>query len=103
LEASLTEVFPHLEYPTAEEFVQAILMKYSIAKDRDASQTKIVIRLHPQDWSYYYELQQSIARLLPEESKRPCIDLTLTDSSQRSVEKSIGIAGGTGPLTVTDA
>jgi aspartate/glutamate racemase len=99
LNNNLVSLFSSTSSLTSEKFVSAVLQKYAIEKGKDASHTHIVLRLHPRDWEFYFNLQQEIAKLLPEESKRPTIDLTLTATLANSVETSIGISGGTGPLS----
>ena len=80
-------------------FTSDFLKEHAIAKGKDVSHQKITLRLSPANWKHYYILQQEIAKLIPEESKRPTLDLTLTAATGNSYGSSIGIAGGTGPLS----
>jgi aspartate/glutamate racemase len=82
-----------------EDEVKKLIATYGLEKGKDASDTIILLRLLPQNWRVYVALQEKIADLIPQEEHRPTIDLTLTHSSAAQVKKSIGIAGGTGPLS----
>jgi aspartate/glutamate racemase len=82
-----------------ETFVDRVLERYSIREGENYASTLITLRLRPEEWEYYYMLQHEIAKRIPDENKRPTIDLTITASLKDRVLKSVGIAGGTGPLS----
>lgn len=66
-------------------------------KSGDCSRKLIKLRLPPSQFQNYVELQKKIAEIIPDESYRPTIDLTLTLASGTPT-KSIGLLGGMGPL-----
>jgi len=84
------------------EFVRLVLKKYSILKGHNCASALINLRLKVSEWHYYPLLQEKIAELIPLENQRPTIDLTLTESKENNVPESVGIAGGTGPLSDSD-
>ena len=81
------------------EFVSRILKTYSIEKNSNCADKRIQLRMAPKNWVYYSALQEAIAKFIPAENHRPTIDLVLSDSSEEQVRTTIGIAGGTGPLS----
>ncbi len=99
LDQDLAAILPGTSVLPQQAFVSHILKTYEIKTGSDVSHTRITLRLKPADWGYYLALQQEIAKLIPEESKRPTIDLAVTNTSSNTARASIGIAGGTGPLS----
>ncbi|MCX7342622.1 MAG: hypothetical protein NT128_00530 [Proteobacteria bacterium] len=67
----------------------------------DCSKKLITLRLPPIQFSHYVALQKKIAEIIPDESYRPTIDLTLT-LANATPTKSIGLLGGMGPLSDCD-
>jgi aspartate/glutamate racemase len=82
---------------SVSEYVASFMSQYKMHRGCDLSNQVISMRLHPKDWQYFCALQHEIVRIIPTESKRPTIDLTLTTGCNSRLGKSIGILG-TGPL-----
>lgn len=99
LNESVTKILSRPEIQTEQDFAARIISNFQIVKDGDFSSKYFVLRMRPKDWKYYCVLQKEIAKIVPLEERRPTIDLVLTTSEADSVKHSVGIAGGTGPLS----
>ena len=90
----------HRNLAHSKESVRAFLETYHLTPKKDASSLVISLNLLPEDASYYQELQTEIASLIPLEENRPTIDLWISRSPHpKQVPHSIGLSGGTGPLS----
>lgn len=87
---------------STDDFVNQQINNFSIERGKDCSKKFIALRLKPNQSFYYIALQKTIANLIPDESYRPTIDLTITLSKQDKIPKTVGLIGGTGPLSDCD-
>ncbi len=83
-----------LEYSS---WVDEMILKYSLADGNDHGCQVIEMKMLPNQWMRYLVFQRRVAALIPEEEKRPSVDLTLTEAEGDLPVKSIGVLGGTGP------
>jgi len=86
---------PDFEYSSA---VDQLVLTHSLFDGEDHGNQVIEMRLSPRQWELYLRFQLRVAQLIPEEERRPTVDLTLTEVEPGKAEKTIGILGGTGPL-----
>ncbi len=99
----LQELFSTLLSPyddeTAEDWTRRIIDTFEIKKGiKSASMTMTLVDFPPSKIAFYQNLQREIAKIIPEESQRPTIDLRIRGMRARRV-KTVGILGGMGPIS----
>ncbi|WP_422442116.1 MULTISPECIES: aspartate/glutamate racemase family protein [unclassified Endozoicomonas] len=87
---------------TEHDWTRRVISEHSIQPRKKYCQQRISLEIEPDQISYYNDLQQTIAKLIPKESQRPTIDLHIVGKSARKnncQRSQLGVLGGMGPLS----
>jgi aspartate/glutamate racemase len=86
-------------FPDADDdqWAAAVITLVGVEEGQDNFNKSAKIRLKPEQYTKYHELQQQIASKVKPENHRPTIDLTIKGDA--AGKASFGILGGTGPLS----
>ncbi len=81
-----------------DHYANKLIEQYKLDDKGSHASDTIVLAIEPHESVYYSHLQNKIATFIPEEAERPTIDVTIVAKGAK-VLKSIGIFGGTGPIS----
>lgn len=82
-----------------EEWAKLVIWAYNIKANSDQANVYLPLQLPPEKYPYYCQLQKEIAKLIPAESHRPTIHLSLKGTNVKVGTPAFGMIGGIGPLS----